>query len=132
MATGTAGNTARQLSIQAVHFLRKDITFADAGTTVVVGDIPAGSVILQSASGVNVSTVFNGGSTNTIDIGASDDSGTDNFATIMDLATANFHELDVTGSYYVSSKTTVSAAVVSTANASTGVAQIVIAYVPNM
>lgn len=130
MATGTLGSTARELSSPVVHYLRKDITYSDNGKTIVIGKIPAGSVILKPASGVNVSTAFNGNATNTLDVGASDDSGTNNFATILALGTADFVPLDVTGSYYVSAVTTVSMLVTSTASASAGVGQVVIAYVP--
>src|SRR3990167_6144376 len=131
MATGTAGGTARQYHTQQVHYLRRDITYLEDGDTVVVGKIPAGSVILKPASGVNVSTVFDGNATNTLDIGASDDSGTNNFATALALGTADFVPLDVTGTYHVAADTTISALVTSTASAAAGVGQIIIAYIPD-
>jgi hypothetical protein len=83
MATGTAGTTARQFTTQQVHYLRKSITYSDNGTTVTIGTIPAGSLILKPISGVAVNVAFNGGTTNTLDIGASTDSGTNNFATVL-------------------------------------------------
>lgn len=115
-----------------VRFLRKDITYLDGGTTVVVGTLPAGALIIKAASGVNISTAFNGNSTNTLDVGYSTDSGTDNLATLLALGTATFVPLDeVVGDNYVASETIISAKVVSTASASAGVGQIVIAFVEN-
>jgi len=131
MATGTAGTTARVLPYQVVHYLRKDITYANDGQTLVIGTIPGGACIIKAASGVNVSTAFNGGSTNTLDIGYSTDSGTDNLATLLALGTANFIPLDeVVGLNYVATDTIISCKVVSTAAASAGVGQIIIAYIP--
>lgn len=132
MATDTAGTSARLLPFQAVHYLRKDITYANDGQTVVVGVLPAGAVIIKAASGVNVSTAFNGGSTNTLDIGYSTDSGTNNLATLLALGTATFVPLDeaVGDNYIGTSDRTISAYVVSTATASAGVGQIIIAYIP--
>jgi hypothetical protein len=40
MATNTAGTNARQLPWQAVHYLRKAITKADATLVVKLGTIP--------------------------------------------------------------------------------------------
>lgn len=115
-----------------ILFLRKDITYADGGTTVVIGTLPAGAVIIKAASGVNVSTAFNGNATNTLDIGYSTDSGTNNLATLLSLATATFVPLDeAVGEFYVASETIISAAVVSTAAASAGVGQIFIAFCEN-
>lgn len=131
MATNTANVTPspRNNAVPVVQYIRRDITFADDGTLVTIGSIPAGSVILKPASGINVSTAFNGNATNTLDIGASDDSGTNNFATALALGTADFIPLDVTGSYYVSVDTKIVGSVISTASASAGVGQIVIAFV---
>lgn len=120
----------RQYHHQLVHFLRKEITFADAGTTVTVGEIPAGSVILKPISGVNVSTAFNGDTTNTVDIGPDDNS--DLFGTDLALGAAGFVPLDEAVSQYVAGDTTIVADVVSTDGPTAGTAQIIIAYVPDI
>ena len=51
--------TARQYSYQMVHYLRLTMDYTDDETAKVVGTVPAGSVVLKGASGVNVTTVFN-------------------------------------------------------------------------
>jgi hypothetical protein len=131
MATGTPGSTARQFSLQAVHYLRKKITYADDGKTVDVGTIPAGALILKPLSGVMVATAFNGGTTNTLDIGPSTDSGTDLWATALALGTTTFVPIDEAVSNLVSVDTKVQAKVVSSSGATAGEGYIVIAYIPN-
>jgi hypothetical protein len=117
---------------QQVHYLRKGITFADDGTTVDVGTIPAGSLILKPLSGVAVTTVFNAGSTNVLDIGPSTDSGTDLWATDLALGTLAFVPLDEAVTNLVSVDTFVQAAVDLTGTAATtGAAEIVICYIPD-
>lgn len=132
MATGTAGTTARIYSTQQVHYLRKSITFADDGTTVTVGTIPAGSLVLKPLSGVAVTTVFNAGSTNVLDMGPSTDSGTDLWATDLALGTLAFVPLDEAVTFLVSVDTVVQAAVDLTGTAATtGAAEIIICYIPD-
>lgn len=132
MATGTAGTVARQFHTQQIHYLRKSITYADDGTTVTVGTIPAGSLILKPISGVAVTTVFNAGSTNVLDIGPSTDSGTDLWATDLALGTLAFVPLDEAVTNLVSVDTVVQAAVDLTGTAATtGAAEIIIAYIPD-
>jgi hypothetical protein len=123
---------ARLLHTQQVHYLRKGITFADDGTTVTVGVIPAGSLILKPLSGVAVTTVFNAGSTNVLDVGPSTDSGTDLWATDLALGTLAFVPLDEAVTNLVTVETTVQAAVDLTGTAATtGAAEIVICYIPD-
>lgn len=131
MATNTAGTAARELPWQAVHYLRKAITYANDGQTVTVGVIPAGAVILKPISGVHVATAFNGDSSNVLQIGPSTDSGTNLWATDLALGTTTFVPLDENVSNKVSVDTTVQAAVTSTASASAGAAEIIICYVVN-
>lgn len=131
MATGTAGSTARQYSQQMVHYLRKGITYADDGTTVDVGTIPAGSLLLKPLSGVYVNTAFNGATTNTLDIGPSTDSGTNLWGTLLALGSIAHVPLDEAVAMTVSVDTLVQAAVVSTTGASAGEAEIVIAFIPD-
>jgi len=122
---------ARQFQTQQVHFLRKDFTYADDGSTLNVGKVPAGSVILKPVSGANVSTAFNAGTTNVLDIGTEADG--DLFATDLALGSAAFVPCDEAVSFYVSSDTVITATVDLTGTAATtGVGQVVIAYIPNI
>jgi hypothetical protein len=132
MATGTAGSVARLYHTQQIHYLRKDITIADAATTVTVGVIPSGSIILEGISGVYVDTVFNAGTNNRLDIGVSTDSGTNNFATALTLLGIGMIELDeVAATLKVASDSTIQAYVdVTGTAATTGAASILIAYIP--
>lgn len=122
---------ARQYSQQMIHYLRKTITYADNGTTVTIGTIPSGSVLLKPISGVSVSVAFNGGTTNTLDIGPSTDSGTNLWMTVGALGSIAFVPLDEAVTNVVSSDTIVQCAVVSTAGASAGSAEVVICYIPD-
>lgn len=131
MATGTEATTARQYSQQLVHYLRKRITYEDNGNTVDVGTIPAGALLLKPLSGVFVNVAFDGGSTNTLDIGPSTDSGTNLWATLLALGTIAFVPLDESVTMLVTDDTKVQAKVVSTASATAGEGVIVIAYIPD-
>lgn len=123
---------ARLYHTQQVHYLRKGITFADDGTTVDVGTIPAGSMVLKPLSGVLVTTVFNAGSTNVLDVGPSTDSGTDLWATDLALGALAFVPLDEAVTFLVSVDTYVQAAVDLTGTAATtGAAEIIICYIPD-
>lgn len=131
MPTNTAGSTARNNYNQQIHYLRRSITFADNGATVDIGTIPAGALIIKPISGVMVNVAFNGGATNTLDIGPSTDSGTDLWATLLALGTIGFIPIDEVVTLKVSVDTLVQAKVVSTAAASAGQGDIVIAFLPN-
>ncbi len=122
---------ARQFHSQQIHYLRKTISYANNGQTVEVGVIPAGSIIVKAISGAAVITAFNGNTTNTVSIGPSTDSGTDLWATSLALGTTTFVPFDEAVSNRVESDTIVSAAVTSTASASAGEAEIIIAYIPD-
>lgn len=123
---------AREFHTQQVHYLRKTIGFADDGTTVTVGTIPAGSLILKPISGVAVTTVFNAGTTNVADLGPSTDSGTDLWATDLALGTLAFVPLDEAVTNLVTVETTVQIAVDLTGTAATtGSAEVIIAYIPD-
>lgn len=120
---------ARRYSQQMVHYLRKDITYADAGVAKTVGVIPAGSVILKPASGINVTTAFNSSGTDLIDIGTS--ANDDLYATDLAGQTVGFAALDEAVDMYVSADTTITATYSqSVADATEGAAQVVIAYIP--
>lgn len=68
MATGTAGTNARQYHQCMVHYLRKAIAYTDGQTaSVTVGTVPAGALIHDVS--VTVTTAFNNGTTNTLNVG---------------------------------------------------------------
>lgn len=130
MATGTAGTGAREYPAQMVHYLRKAISFSDGAVTVTVGTIPAGAVIIKPMSGVHVSTAFNYGTNNRLDVGTTTTG--DLYATDLALGTAGFVPLDEAVSNYVAADTVIKATIDVTGTAgTTGAAQIIIAYVPN-
>lgn len=133
MTTGTAGTTARDFGKQMVHYLRKTITFANRGAAVTVGTIPAGSVIVTSMSGIVVTTAFNGSGTDVLDVGYSTDSGTNNLATLVDIAALGFKPLDeAVADQLVSSDVTIQALYTDqNSNASAGSGEIVICYIPD-
>lgn len=134
MATNTAGSTARQFHQQMIHYLRKTITYADNGKTIAVGTIPAGSIVLPELSGVYVTTAFNGDTTNTVDVGIT--GTTQKYSSALALGTLGFIEQDVLTTSAASSLLTtvdeaIIATVVSTASASAGSAEVVMAYIPD-
>ena len=133
MATGTAGSVAKEYHTDQIHYLRKDITYADNGLTVVVGYLPSGALVLPAVSGAYVTTAFDGNATNTTDIGIT--GSTTKYASALALGTLGHIELDViTDASGNSSMTTaveeVIATVISTASATAGAASIVVAYLP--
>lgn len=121
---------AREYHQKLVHYLRRDFTFADNGKQLVVGEVPNGAIILRPDSGVHISTAFNAGSTNVLDIGFSGDD--DLFGTDLALGTATFVPVDeVTGAFYRSADSVITATPSLTGTAATaGVGHIIIAYVP--
>lgn len=125
MATGT---TAREYPFQMVHYLRKGFTYADDGSTLTVGTLPAGAQIIKPMSGVAVNVAFNAGSTNVLDIGTA--ATADLYATDLALGTIAFVPLDEAVSMTVAAATTITAAVDLTGTAaSAGQGEIIICYV---
>ncbi|MEK1929493.1 MAG: hypothetical protein AAAC47_06825 [Pararhizobium sp.] len=136
MATGTAATTARQLATQQIHYLRCGVTFADNGLPRLVGTIPANSQIINVISGVFVREVFNAATTNVIDVGTTADD--DLYATDIALGTKAFVALDEAATaanvntWYVTVDTTITTTVALTGTAATtGQAEVVIAYIPD-
>lgn len=118
---------ARNDLYQNLQYIRKDIVFGDNGKVLKIGTLPAGALIMKAISGVNISTVFNAGTGNVLDVGTSTDD--DLFATDLALGTAGLIPLDEAVSMYVAADTEVTATVTLTGTAATtGVGQIVIAY----
>lgn len=134
MATNTAGDTARQLHIQAVHYLRKRITYAIENTTINIGVIPAGATVI--GGGVHVVTAFNDSGTDTLDVGfIGGTTDADAYATLLDLSAVGFIALDE-----LAATTNIQQSVATTVtciyngqnnNASAGAADVVISYVVN-
>lgn len=121
---------ARDDNSQNLHFLRKDITFADMGKLLTIGTIPAGAQIIKPISGVQVKTVFNSATTTVLDVGTTADG--DLYGTDLDVKTAvAFVPFDEAVSFAVAADTTITAQLAETgATATAGTATIVIAYVP--
>lgn len=130
-------NTGREYHQQMVHYLRKGVTYADDGSEVLVGILPANAVIMKAISGVYVTEAFNAAGSNVIDIGtnggdsgASDDP--DVFGTDLALGTLGFVAIDEAVSPMVTKWTKITATVALTGTAATaGAAEVVIAYVPD-
>jgi hypothetical protein len=99
MATNTAGDVARDLNKQLVHYLRKTINYNDAlqgNPEPFAALLPAGSQILFAI--VNVVTAFNGGASNVIKCGTATGSYADVVAGADVSATATGSALVVRGS----------------------------------
>lgn len=118
----------RQLQTQQIHFLRKATTFADNGTLVNIGVIPAGSVVLPPLSGINVSTGFTG-SPQSAHYGPS--TSTSLWGAAMALSATTFVPGTATASYLVAVDTIVQGFVTTTA-AGAGIGQWIVSYIPNI
>lgn len=129
-------NDAKQYHTDQVHYLRKAITYADDGSTVSVGWLPAGALVI--GAGVVVSTAFDGDTTNTVDIGfrnagdgTSDD--TDDYATDLALGTVGVIVADAmaTATGYHAEGAEAVAVVTSTASATAGAGHVWVQYLAN-
>lgn len=133
MATDSAspGTTARAYHTQQVHYLRKSIAHTDDdGPALTVGILPAGATIIKPISGVQVDTVFDAGTTNTLNIGTTADDNL--YGTLLALGAATFVPLDEAVGLTVAVDTTITATVVLTGAASTaGAGEVIIAYIPD-
>ncbi len=118
---------ARNDLYQDIQYIRRDFTFADNGKVLRVGKLPANAVILKAISGVHVSTVFNAGTANTLNVGIPADD--DLYGTLLALGTLGPVPLDEAVSFLMTADTEITATVVlSGTAATTGAGQIVIAY----
>lgn len=118
---------ARQLHTQQVHYFRKRVNYNDVGIAagVAFGTLPAGAMIV--AQNVRVSTAFNAGTTNALNVGTTA-GGTQLFT---DAATAGARSPTIANlSFATDTDLFVQYAQTGTA-ASAGVADIVIGFVPN-
>ena len=128
-------NDAQQYHQNLVHFLRKEITYEDDGSTVSLGWVPPGASVIRG--GVNVNTAFDGNSSNVLDIGYrnggnSETDDTDEFATDLALGTAGVIVADEMATAAVTTfagGAEIVAAVTSTASASAGAGVVWVEYI---
>lgn len=129
MPTNTAGTSATWTTAPVVHRLWKQVTYADNGVAKTLGYRPAGSIVLRG--GVVVTTAFNAGTTNTLNIGTAGDD--DGFATLIALGTVGVisaDEMATTNDAYSSSDEAITATVVLTGTAATtGSAYVWVEYI---
>lgn len=125
--------SARHNMINQVNYLRANVVFGAAnGVAVVLGAIPAGSIILKAMSGVQVNTVFNSGTLNTLDVGSAA-TGT-LFSAAGSLTALAFVPLNAaTGVFRVAADTVITFTPNLTGTAATtGDADVFIAYIENI
>jgi nucleoside 2-deoxyribosyltransferase len=132
MATGTAGTSARHLPTQQTHYLIKKVVFGDSGTALEMGYVPAGSIVVRAY--VVVKTLFNGGGTDTLQIGYADDADEFYEAASTEIASVGLKE-DVTtmndaANLVFTADTQITVTYTDTnADATTGLAYAVVEYV---
>ena len=127
-----SGVVARNDLYQNVQYLAKRITFADYGTVVTVGKIPAGASIV--GGGVHITTAFNSSGTDLLDVGfigaTTDD---DAYATDLTMAAVGYIALDelaaTTNIQGAVEHTVTCTPAQSAADATAGVAWVIIQYV---
>lgn len=126
--------SARNLVTQQINYIRKRITFADYGTTVTVGYLPGGAMVV--GGGVQIVTAFNSSGTDLLNvgfIGATTDA--DAYATNLTLAAVGYLELDELGAttniQQSDNYTVTCSPAQSVADATAGVADVVIFFIPN-
>lgn len=121
----------RQLALQVVHYLRKSITYSAGANAVEVGTLPAGAIVIGGY--VHVSTAFNAGTTNTINVGTVADP--DGFGSALALGTKGliaFDDLATSDDLLTTADTTVTATLaMSGTAASAGIAQVIVMFVVN-
>jgi len=119
MPTDTAGDAGQQYHTNQIMYLAKSISYADGATKVyTLGVIPPRAVVIRG--GVVVTTAFNAGSGNVIDIGTSSDD--DGFATDLALGTIGVitaDEMATTNDAYSTSAVTITATLALTGTAAT-------------
>ena len=90
-------NDAQQYHTKQVHYLFADVTFSNDGETTSLGWVPAGASIVDA--GANVTTAFDAGTTNTLNIGYrnggnSETDDADEYASLIALGTAGIIAAD--------------------------------------
>lgn len=130
----------------SVKYLRKVVTFEDAGKTVYVGTLPKGAEVFKELTAIRVTTAFNGGGADTIDVGYAqyvNSAGTtvaadpNAWATAVDVSSAGKTEFDEAAADFYANSDDDGVAVTATytdasSDASAGSAVILIGYMsPN-
>lgn len=123
------GISVRDNSTCNVQFIRKTVTFTDTtAVAITIGKIPAGSLIINA--GAYVSTAFNNGTNNLLNIGTTADD--DGLATVISLATVGlivWDEFATSDDLLVAADTTLIATPsVSGTAATTGSADVFVTY----
>ena len=129
-----SGPSARVSGEQHVHFLRKRVNYTMNGATTIVGKLPAGASVI--GGGVHVVTAFNDSGNDTLIVGFVGSTTDDNaYATLLDLSAVGYIALDelaTTTNIQQTVDATVTCVVVGqNSNATAGVADVIIMYVPN-
>jgi hypothetical protein len=123
------GSQARVYHTNQIHYLRKDIVFTDTAV-MTVGVLPAGAIVVDA--GVVVSTAWNSGTSDVLDIGTSGDG--DGFATDLSLRTIGnivWDELATSNDLYSASEVTITCQAASTGTTATaGLGHVYVAYIP--
>lgn len=124
---------ARDLGIQAVHYLRKTISLGDLNITtgIKVGTVPASARIIDCV--VVIDTVFNAGTTNVFTVGTSAGSNAD-IAASGDVTEGSVgaNRSTIGSKLAFASDTDIFAQYTQTGTAATtGKAEVMIAYCPN-
>lgn len=125
----------RLLHQQAIHFLRKTILFSDGNVLKTIGTIPAGSLILTPLSGVVVTTVFNAGTNNLINMGFvnASTSTANYYGTVMSLLALGLIPFDEAVTMLVAVDTDITATLaLSGTAATTGALEAIVAYIPDI
>lgn len=124
---------ARQYHQKVVHEISATVGFADNGTAVEIGTLPAGAIVLRATA--IVQTAFDAGTANVLDIGTAADP--DGFATDIALGTIGNiagDEMATTNDQgpYTEETTLYATPALSGTAATAGVAHIVIEYIPEV
>jgi hypothetical protein len=130
MATNQQGSLARYNTPQQTDYLRRRITFQNT-QRVLVGILPPRAIINKASSFVDIVTVFNAGTTNTVDIGIEGTAG--RYGSAIALGTANQVALNGTGTFQVAGVDDVyiwATVNMSGTAATTGEAHVVINFTP--
>ena len=120
---------ATDIGYGVVQTLSKKVTFADNGVAKTLGTLPAGAIVVDA--GVVVTTAFNAGTSNTLNIGVTADD--DGLATLLALGTIGsitWDERATSNDVYQSADQAATATVVLTGTAATaGVGYVYVNFV---
>lgn len=131
----TGINSGKQFHQDLIHYLWANVSYTDDGSTVSMGWLPSNAVVINA--GANVHTAFDGGTTNTADIGfrnAGDGTAadTDEFADALALGSVGRKQnttINTAGDTKFPGGCEVVAPIVSTASATAGSATVWIEYI---